>query len=146
MTRFAQGPYKVINPEKYVGKGVPRYRSSWELRFFQFCDNNTNVLEWASEAISIKYRHPFTGKTTNYIPDVFVRYRTKNNKVCTELVEIKPKKQSVLESRMSEKNKITVLINYAKWEAARAWCKRAGIVFRVVTEDQMFHQGSKKRK
>lgn len=145
MAKFAQGKYTVINPKKYVGKGEPRYRSGWEFAFFQFCDNNDNVLEWASEAIVIKYRHPFTGKITNYVPDVFMRYRTKNNKVCTELIEIKPKKQSVIEGRMSEKQKMVVAVNYAKWEAAKAWCKNAGIVFRVVTEEQMFHNGGKKR-
>jgi hypothetical protein len=103
------------------------------------------VLEWASEAVVIKYLHPFTGKVTNYIPDVFMRYRTKNNKICTELVEIKPRKQSMIEGRMSERDRIVVAINHAKWAAARAWCQRAGIVFRVLNEDQMFHKGSKKR-
>lgn len=144
--KFVQGAYEPVNPQKYVGKGTPRYRSGWEWSFFQFCDTNPNVLEWASEAISIKYRHPMTGKITNYVPDVFMRYRTKNNKICTELIEIKPKKQSVIEGRMSEKQKITVAINHAKWQAARAWCKRAGIVFRVITEEQMFHNGGKKKR
>ena len=30
MAKFAQGPYTVKNAQKYVGKGTPRYRSSWE--------------------------------------------------------------------------------------------------------------------
>jgi hypothetical protein len=146
MSNFAQGTYVPLNPQKYVGRGNPRYRSGWELSFFQFCDNNEHVLEWASEAIAVKYRHPFTGKLTNYIPDIFMRYRTKNNKVCTEVIEIKPRKQSVVEGRMSERDRMVVAINHAKWEAAKAWCSRAGIVFRVVTEDQMFRQGAKKRR
>lgn len=145
MSNFAQGKYNLINPKKYVGKGEPRYRSGWEHAFFRFCDNNDAVLEWASEAISIKYVNPLTGKVTNYIPDIFMRYRTRNNKVCTEIIEIKPKKQSVLEGRMNERDKMIVAVNHAKWAAARAWCQRAGIVFRVITEDQMFHQGNKKR-
>jgi hypothetical protein len=145
MTNFAQGVYQVQNPKKYVGKGEPRYRSGWEHAFFRFCDNNENVLEWASEAIAIKYLHPLTGKQANYIPDVFIRYRTRNNKICTEIVEIKPKKQSVIESKMSDRDRVVVAINHAKWAAAHAWCKRANIVFRVITEDQMFHQGTKKR-
>jgi hypothetical protein len=143
--KFAQGEYIPLNKQKYVGKGNPRYRSGWEWAFFQFCDNNDHVLEWASEAIVIKYRHPLTGKITNYIPDVFMRYRTQNNKICTEIIEIKPRKQSVIEGRMSERDRAVVAINYAKWEAARAWCKNAGIVFRVLTEDQLFHNGGKKR-
>lgn len=145
MSKFAQGVFIPTNPQKYVGKGNPRYRSGWEWSFFQFCDQNEAVLEWASEAISIKYKHPLTGKTTNYVPDVFMRYRTKNNKICTEIIEIKPRKQSVIEGRMSERDRIIVAINHAKWEAAKAWCKNAGIVFRVLNEDSLFRNGAKKR-
>jgi hypothetical protein len=145
MTNFAQGVFVPTNPKKYVGKGNPRYRSGWEWSFFQFCDQNDAVLEWASEAIAIKYRHPFTGKVTNYIPDVFMRYRTKNNKVCTEIVEIKPRKQSMIEGKMSERDRMVVAINHAKWAAAQAWCKQANIVFRVLNEDSLFRNGGKKR-
>lgn len=144
MRKWAQGIYEVKNPNKYVGKSQPKYRSSWEWVFFRFCDNNDHILQWASEAISIPYRHPFTGKMTVYIPDVFIRYRTKNNKICTELIEIKPRKQSVIEGKMTEKDKMIVAINHVKWEAAQAWCKRAGIVFRILNEDHLFHQGKKR--
>lgn len=145
MTNFAQGTFVPRNPQKYVGKGNPRYRSGWEFSFFQFCDNNEAVMEWASEAIAIKYRHPITGKITNYVPDVFMRYRTKNNKICTEIIEIKPRKQSLIEGRMTERDRMIVAINHAKWQAARAWCARAGIVFRVLNEDVMFRKAPKKR-
>ena len=146
MSSFAQGVYVPVNAKKYIGKGNPRYRSGWEWSFFQFCDNNDAVLEWASEAIVIKYRHPFTGKITNYIPDVFMRYRTKNNKICTELIEIKPRKQSVIEGKMSERDRMVVAINHAKWAAAQAWCKQANIVFRVLNEDSLFRNGGKKKR
>lgn len=146
MTKFAQGIYRPLNPKKYVGKGFPRYRSGWEWAFFQFCDNNDNVLSWASEAISIKYRHPFTGKVTNYIPDVFIRYRTKNNKICNEIIEIKPRKQSIMEGRMTERDRMVVAVNQVKWQAAQVWCRRAGIVFRVLNEDQFFHNGGRKKR
>jgi hypothetical protein len=33
----------------------------------------------------------------------------------------------------------------AKWEAATAWCKQQGVKFRVVNEDEIFHQGKKRR-
>ena len=144
MSSYAQGVFVPTNPGKYVGRGQPRYRSGWEWSFFQFCDTNDSVLEWASEAVAIKYRHPFTGKITNYVPDVFVRYRTRNNKICTELIEIKPRKQSVIEGKMSERDRMIVAINYAKWQAAQAWCKQAGMVFRVLNEDQLFHNPKKK--
>ena len=143
MTNFAQGVYKVQNPKKYVGKGEPRYRSGWEHAFFRFCDNNDAVLEWASEAIAIKYLHPLTGKQANYIPDVFIRYRTRNNKICTEIVEIKPKKQSVIESKMSNRDRMVVAVNYAKWDQATKWCARNGLKFRVITEEDMFASGKR---
>ena len=148
MANFAQGVYKPLNPKKYVGKGYPRYRSGWEWAFFQFCDNNEAVLEWASEAISIKYLHPITGKVTSYVPDIFMRYRTKNNKVCTEIIEIKPKKQTTMQEARNERDKIVVAINMAKWAAARAFCQKNGLVFRVLTEDQLFRNpaGSKRNK
>jgi hypothetical protein len=145
MSNFAQGVYQLQNPKKYVGKGNPRYRSGWEWSFFQFCDNNNAVLEWASEAIAIKYLNPVTGKMSNYIPDVFLRYQTRNDKVCTELIEIKPKSQSMVTERMKDRDRAIVAINHAKWAAAQSWCKRAGIVFRVITEEQMFRNGGKKR-
>jgi hypothetical protein len=147
MSKWAQGVYHPKNPEKYVGKGLPRYRSGWEWSFFQFCDNNDAVLQWASEAISIPYRNPVTGKMSNYVPDIFMTYRTKNNRVCAEVVEIKPRKQSLIEGRMTDRDRAVVAVNHAKWHAASKWCQRAGLVFRVINENDMFHQGtSKKRK
>ena len=101
MSRWAQGQYVVRHPEKYVGKSTPRYRSGWELAFMKFCDDNDNVLQWASESIAIPYRHPLTGKMTQYIPDFLITYRTRNNQVKAELIEIKPKGQSIVEEKMN---------------------------------------------
>jgi hypothetical protein len=143
MSKWAQGIYEVLNPDKYVGRGRPRFRSGWEHSFMRFCDTNDNVLQWASESISIPYRHPLTGRMTNYVPDFLITYRTKNNTVRAELIEIKPKKQSVIESKMSSRDRAVVAINYAKWDAAVKWSRRNGMTFRVITEDDMFHNGSK---
>ena len=145
MSKFAQGSYTVKNPQKYVGKGAPRFRSGWEFAFMTFCDNNDHILQWASESISIPYRNPLTGKQTIYIPDFLITYRNRNNQVIAELIEIKPKKQSVIESKTSQRDRAAVAVHYAKWDAAMKWCKRNGLTFRVVTEDDIFHQGGKKR-
>ena len=141
MSHWSQGPYTVINREKYAGNGTPRYRSGWELSFMKFCDTNDHVLQWASESIAIPYRHPLTGKITQYIPDFLITYRTSNNTVKDELIEIKPKKQSVIESKMSSKDRAIVAINYCKWDAATKWARRNGLTFRVITENDMFHNG-----
>ena len=143
MSKFAQGVYKVTNTAKYVGKREPRYRSGWEHAFMRFCDSNENILQWASEAISIPYRHPVTGKNTIYIPDFLITYRTKDNQMKAEVIEIKPKKQSVLESKASARDRTIVAINYAKWASAQAWCKQKGLVFRVLTEEDLFHNGKR---
>ena len=141
MSKWAQGPYTILNPEKYVGQGTPRYRSGWELSFMRFCDTNDHILQWASESVQIPYRHPLTGKQTIYVPDFLITYRTRNNTMRAELIEIKPKKQSVVESKMSSRDRAVVAINYAKWDAATKWARRNGLVFRVITESDMFHNG-----
>ncbi len=119
MAKWAQGNFTPKNPHKYVGKHTPRYRSGWELVFMQFCDTNDNIIQWASEAIKIPYRHPLTGKPTIYVPDFFVLYENKRGQQVAEIVEIKPKKQSLIESRTaSAKDRAIVAINHAKWAAA----------------------------
>jgi len=143
MSKFAQGPYTVKNTAKYVGNGVPRYRSGWELAFMRFLDNNDNVMQWASESIQIPYRNPVTGKQSIYVPDFLITYKTRQNTLIAEGIEIKPKKQSVIESKMSNRDRMVVAINYAKWDQATKWCKRNGLKFRVITEEDMFHQGGK---
>jgi len=57
------------------------------------------------------------------------------------LIEIKPKKQSVIESKMSSRDRAVVAVNYAKWAAAQKWCARQGLAFRVITENDMFANG-----
>jgi hypothetical protein len=143
MSKFAQGVFVPTNPNKYVGRGNIRYRSGWEHAFMRFCDTNDHILQWASESVRIPYQHPLTGKSTTYVPDFLITYRTRNNKVCAELIEIKPKKQSVLEAKMNDRDRAIVAINYAKWDAAQKWCRKQGLVFRVITEDQIFRNGNK---
>ena len=142
MSRFAQGKYTVANPEKYVGKKNPTYRSSWELHFMRFCDTNPSIQKWASEAISIPYRCPITGKSTIYIPDFFIQYIDKASKMHVELIEIKPQNQTLHEKvGKNRNNQIQYVRNIAKWRAAQAWCKNQGIKFRIINEQDLFHTG-----
>ena len=143
--KFQQGIYTVMNQHKYAGKGAPKFRSGWELAFMRFCDSNDHIITWSSESIQIPYRHPLTGKNTRYVPDFLIQYRNKNNQVVTELIEIKPKKQSIIERKASNRDRAVVAVNYAKWDAAQKWCKRNGLIFRVVTEEDIFYQGRKRK-
>ncbi len=145
MSRFAQGKYTIVNSEKYVGKKNPTYRSSWELTFMRFCDTHPSIQKWASEAIAIPYRCPLTGRQTIYVPDFFIQYIDKNNRINTELIEVKPRSQSVYEKvGRSKRNQIQYVKNVAKWRAAQAWCKAQGIKFRVVNEQDIFANGQKR--
>lgn len=142
MPNWAKGKFTPKNPQKYVGKGEPTYRSSWELAFMQFLDNNAHILNWASESIKIPYKNPLTGKNSIYVPDFFVLYENKFGQKVAEVVEIKPKKQSLIESKVaSARDRAAVAINHAKWKAAAEFCKRQGISFRVITEENLFRNG-----
>jgi hypothetical protein len=145
MRATARGKFKVNNPEKYVGVGDPTYRSSWEMTFMMFCDNNPAVQQWASESVKIPYQDPLTGKNTVYVPDFLIVYVDKDMKKHAELIEIKPKNQSMLESvGKNPYNQAQYVKNMAKWQAAQAWCKRMGLRFRVVSEEDLFHTGKKR--
>jgi hypothetical protein len=138
---MAKGLYIPKNPSKYLGDPTKvRFLSSWELRFMEFCDNNPKVLQWGSEEFKIQYFNPIKQKVCNYIPDFIIKYEDAHGKIVTEVIEIKPKKQSVLSKNSSTYDKVQLAINQAKWTAAVAVCNSHGIKFRVVTEQEMFRK------
>lgn len=146
MRNTARGRYKLRNPEKYLGLGDPIYRSSWEMTFMMFCDNNPSVQQWASESIKIPYRDPLTGKNTVYVPDFLVVYLDKDMNKHAEVIEIKPKSQAVLENVGKNKlNQAQYVRNMAKWQAAQVYCKRMGLRFRVINETDIFHNGKRSK-
>jgi len=127
------------HPEKYVGLKLPTYRSSWEFSFMNFCDTNPSVQKWASEAVQIPYRDPLTNKQTVYVPDFFIQYLDKQGRILTELIEIKPASQTILERVGKNKyNQAQYVKNQAKWAAANAWCRQQGIRFRVLNENDIY--------
>lgn len=143
MSKFARGKFTMTQPGKYVGTKQPTYRSSWEWSFMRFCDTNPSVQKWASEAISIPYKDPLTGRQTIYVPDFFIQYIDKNSKMHVELIEVKPASQHLLERVGKNKyNQAQFVKNQAKWAAANAWCKQQGIKFRVLNENDLFHNGT----
>ena len=145
MAKFAQGRFEMKNPGKYVGTKTPLARSSWEFVFMRMLDEHHGVEKWASESIQIPYRDPLTGKYTIYVPDFFITYVDKNGAKHAEVVEVKPASQTLLENvGKSVYNQQQYVKNMAKWEAATKWCKQQGIKFRVVNEEHIFHQGSKR--
>ena len=146
MAKFAQGRFEMKNPSKYVGNKKPLARSSWEFVFMRMLDEHPGVQSWASESIQIPYRDPLTGKYTIYVPDFFIVYQDKNGRKNAEVVEVKPRNQTLREKvGKSRYNQEQYIKNMAKWEAASAWCKQKKLRFRIVSEDDIFHTGSKRR-
>ncbi|HET8688769.1 MAG TPA: TnsA endonuclease N-terminal domain-containing protein [Methanosarcina sp.] len=144
MTKYAQGFFQLKNPEKYVGKSTPKYRSSWEFAVMSMCDNNPSILQWASEALHINYRNPFTNRNTIYVPDFFVLFMDAGGKTHGELWEVKPTKETSLqEAGRSKRAQAAAILNMAKWEAARAYCKAQNLNFRIITEHDLWINGKK---
>jgi hypothetical protein len=141
MTNTYKGKYQVKNPEKY--KGNPNnvvFRSSWELKFFNYCDKNPDILQWASEEpfMVVPYKSPIDGKWHRYFPDVWIK--TAND---TFLVEIKPFKETQepkKRSRVTKKYLYEVKtwgINSSKWKAAQDFCADRKWKFKIITEKEM---------
>lgn len=141
--KFTQGFYKVINKEKYKGDANNVvYRSSWELAYLFKLDTDPNVLEFSSEETVIQYRDA-QGKPHRYFVDFKVK-RKVGEDIITELIEIKPYKETippVLTEKKKTKTKIHEVMtwdkNQRKWAAARRYCEIKGWQFRIVTEHDL---------
>ena len=147
MPKFQNGKFVPSNPDKYLGKRTPHYRSGWELAVFRMCDNHPAILGWGSETHRIPYKNPLTGKMSTYVPDLLLVYKDKKGQNHAEMVEIKPASQTLGEAR-TQAQKAAAVVNHSKWAAAHAWCKSQGMSFRVITENQIFNkpQNSKKKR
>lgn len=141
--KYRQGIYKPINAHKYKGKGYAIYRSSYELKFFKWCDGNHRVLEWGSENFVIPYLNPIDSKYHRYFVDNYVKIQLDNNVVEKYLIEIKPFKQTLKPSKGNKRNTTfiyearTYVQNCAKWDAAKAFCDQKGFKFLIITENEL---------
>jgi len=106
-------------------------------------DNNLDIMAWASEEIIIPYISPVDGRKHRYFPDFLVKVRTKEGKLKTMLLEVKPKKQTQPPEQRKRVTRqyvnevVTYGINQAKWKYAEEYCKDRGWEFRVLTEDHL---------
>jgi len=148
MRRTQKGYFEPKNPQKLLSNKRIIYRSSWELSFMRMADSHPNIIQWASEHpdTRIPYYNPVTHKHTIYVPDFFVVYKDKNGKKRVELIEIKPAAETYLKEAKSNRHKLALAVNVAKWKAAQEWAARKGIKFRVLTEYDIFNNPGKKRK
>lgn len=139
--RYHQGIYKPINKDKFVGTTCI-YRSGLELKFMRFCDNNPNVIKWGSECVVIPYYSTVDNKWHKYYVDNFVHIR-EGNAIKKYLVEIKPHKKTQPPSTKYRKKSHLLYeqmewqTNNCKWDSARAFSKKIGFEFIIITEKHL---------
>lgn len=147
-SKYKQGFYELVNPQKYIGDPSKIiYRSSWEFRFCRYCDLSDNVVGWSSEPFSIPYISPIDNKEHKYWIDFFIRI-SRNNKEQNYIVEIKPeaslKKPTFSGTQTMKKLKIfnyeakLFLVNTAKFLAAKRHAESIGYKFIIATEEFLF--------
>lgn len=141
--RYKQGVFKPKNVKKFIGE-YAIYRSSYELKFFRFADENPNVLEWGSENIVVPYISPLDGRVHRYYVDNYMVIK-EGTAIKRYLVEIKPSGQTVQPKKSKRKKQSTIIhentqwvLNQAKWEAAREYAKKKGFEFIIITEKELF--------
>ena len=141
-----KGKYRIKKLEKY--KGDPTnvtYRSLWERKFMNYCEENPNVIQWSSEEIIIPYRSPIDKKVHKYYPDFWIRVKNARGQLESILIEIKPKKQVLPPKKPKRTTKryisevYTYGVNEAKWKAAKEYCKDRKWKFEIITEDHLFN-------
>jgi hypothetical protein len=106
-------------------------------------DKNTDIISWGSEELIIPYVSPLDERLHRYFPDFIVKFKTKDDKLKTMVIEIKPKKQTQPPTQKKRKTKqyitevTTWSVNQAKWKAATEYCLDRGWEFRILTEDHL---------
>ena len=139
-----KGKFKPHNPGKYVGNSLNIvYRSLWELRFMRYLDSHPNVVQWASEEITIPYYSPVDKKIHRYFPDFWVKTKASDGSINTMIIEIKPDVQTRLPVKKQKPTRRyinelkTYGVNQAKWQAAEQYCLDRKWQFKIMTEKEL---------
>lgn len=144
-SQFKQGYYDPTYPEKYkTNTKQIIYRSSWELKLCKWFDLTPEVIEWASEPISIKYFYTLDNKMHTYYPDFYFAYKKPDGHILKYIVEVKPSSQLQKPDEPKRKTPNTIknynylmeafIKNTCKRHYAKEWCSNNGYLFVYVTE------------
>ena len=143
MAKYHQGTYKVKDPNKYVGD--PNnivFRSSWELKFMNWCDSTSSVVQWQSEETVVPYKCATDNRWHRYFLDFRIQVKTKSG-LKTYLVEIKPEVQTIPPKYPGKQTKryltesLTFMKNQSKWQAAKNYASDRGWEFIILTEKEL---------
>lgn len=141
--KYKQGYYKLKNPSKYRGDANNIiYRSGWEQKILYYLDNHPSVIWFASEELVIPYISPLDNKQHRYFPDFILKIRDKEGKEQVYVWEIKPHSQTQIPTQKRQTQRLireaaTYAVNQEKWKAADIFCKKNGLIFKVITEKNL---------
>jgi hypothetical protein len=163
---YKQGYFKPMNPEKYRGNtNEIIFRSMWEHRFMMWCDIHKNIVKWSSEPVNIPYLNPcarlvngvYEPAIHNYYVDFFITVKKDDLPAESWLIEIKPGMQVPTTEQIQRLHKMinegsktdkkikrfnrelkTLLVNRAKFLAAKKFAKERGCKFSVCDEHFLF--------
>jgi hypothetical protein len=149
--RVKQGYFTPRHPEKYTGDVTKIiYRSSWEFKFLEYCDNNEMVTEYASEPVGIPYFNPILKKESTYWIDCYMATRNLEDQIVKWLIEIKPNKYLTPPeppTRLTEKQTLNYahhakayIVNNSKFKAAREYAAKNNMRFGIITENFLFNK------
>ena len=106
-------------------------------------DKNPNIISWASEELTVPYISPVDSRWHRYFPDFIVKVKSRDGKLKTLMLEVKPKRQTMEPAprkRITKQyiNEVTTYgVNQAKWKYATEFCLDRGWEFQIITEDHL---------
>ena len=140
MKKSYKGLYRPKNYKKYAGDpNSIVYRSLLERKFMVYCDTNPDIISWASEELSVKYRSPIDQKVHRYFPDFLVK-TSSGKKVMIEIkpaIQCKPPKPRSRKTKRYLQEQLTFIKNISKWRAAKEYCSDNGLEFKIMTEKEL---------
>ena len=142
-----QGSFTPRNPNKYKGDLSKIYfRSGWELKFLQWCDDTQSIISYASECVKVPYIHPLDNRPHEYYIDFYIDMKLSDGTTQKWLIEVKPEKYTKLPKEPKKKTAKsmknyrvhyqTSLINIEKFKSAKYYSKQMGAIFGVISIDK----------
>ena len=108
-------------------------------------------MKWGSEEVVVPYKSPKDNKMHRYFVDFIVETVNKRGFKEITLIEVKPKAQCKAPEKKEKPTRryITEVmrwgVNSAKWKAAREFAENKGWTFKILTEDELYKKGNKKK-
>lgn len=133
------GTFYPQNPEKYIGKELPIFKSSLERRMMRYLDTNPSIIKWKYEPIFIKYIDKTEGnRVRKYFIDFSATIKCGKVAIKKVWIEVKPLSETIKPKNPKSVKANTLWVrNNCKWDAARKIAAMKGYGFHIITEEQL---------